>query len=79
MADGLKRAKAAARRTRADDGMNDFQHATVAIGERRYADAVRLLHKAEDKAARAKPAGPVEEIRALREMCEAKISHGAPR
>ena len=59
-----------------DDGMEDFQAATVAIGDRNYPEAVRLLHVSERKAADAKPVGPVAEIKALRETCEAQIGHG---
>lgn len=59
-----------------DDGMEDFQAATVAVFDRDYAEAVRLLRSAENKAAAAKPAGPVAEIRALREQCEAQLGHG---
>jgi hypothetical protein len=60
----------------ADDGMEEFQIATCCIADKDYAEAVRLLHIAERKAADAKPAGPVSEIRALRETCEVQIGYG---
>lgn len=60
-----------------DDGMDDFQHATVEIASGRYVEATKLLRSAEMKAADAKPAGPVAEIVALRQMCEAKLEFGA--
>lgn len=59
-----------------DDGFDDFQEATVEISAGRYAAAVSLLHSAEQKAASAKPAGPITEIKALRQQCEAQVGHG---
>ena len=58
------------------DGMEDFQAATVEISAGRYMEAARLLRAAEEKAEGSKPAGPVAEIKALREQCEARAGFG---
>lgn len=58
---------------RHDDGMHAFQVATVETGAGNYAEAARLLRKAERQARKARPQGPAEDIAALRRAVEAKI------